>query len=69
MFSFSQHGTVCFIGFMDGIYNAPDMVNVVQPTYSKLSNSISLNWCTHVETRIKVKLHANNSKVDTLIVD
>ena len=48
MFSFAQHGVVCFIGFMDGIRNAPDMVNVVQLTYSKLSNSISLNWCTHV---------------------
>ena len=32
------------------------MVNVVQLTYSKLSNSIFLNWCTHVETMYIVQI-------------
>ena len=54
--------------FYGWIYNAPDMVNVVQLNYSKLSNSISFNWCTHVETRIKLKQLANNGNAMARII-
>ena len=44
------------------------MVNVVQLKYSKLSNSISFNWCTHVETRIKLKQLDNNGNAMARII-